>query len=54
MSLNVVYLRLLGYYLTTENAVVKNITLIVEFCKISSLKLCSLTQLCGSPTHFIA
>lgn len=41
MSLNVVYLRLLGYYLTTKNAVVKNMIHIVEFCKISCLKLCS-------------
>lgn len=44
MSLNVVYLRLLGYYLTTKNAFVKNMVLIVEFCKISSLKLCSLKK----------
>jgi hypothetical protein len=48
-----IYLRLLGYYLTTKNkAVVKNMNLTVEFCKISSL--CSLTKMCGSPTQFIA
>lgn len=43
MSLNVVYLRLLGYYLSTKKAGVKNMIHIVEFCKISSLKLSSLS-----------
>lgn len=57
MSLNVVYLRLLGYCLATKNAVVKNLVLIAEFSNKTvwfSHSVYSLSIILQKPKKFVA